>query len=787
MASARCTPFFVLVALASPVEGLAQDEARPPELVTFVEADYPGEALELGLEAEVVLTLRVDETGKVTGVEVTEPAGHGFDEAAAEAAGAFVFAPATVDGEPVASEVAYRYRFFLEKAARVEEQPTVDEEPGQEAEAYVTVVSAEKVEPPGAPKHVLGTQEVLMMPGTGGDLLRSVQNLPGVARAPGNAGILIIRGSAPEDSLILMDDHPIPLAYHFGGMSSVINAEFIDQIEYVPGNMSARYGRGTGGLINVKPKWAVPPGWHVVADLDSIDVSLWTYGPIGTKGFVGGSVRRSFMDIVLKAGGEMLEDRMDLGATAVPVYWDYQLFAMYAPRPGDELRLSVVGDGDSMRLLFDDPWDDPGLTGYTIRNTFHVAQLQWIHEVGELATYRASLQAGWVGVQMSLGRAMDTDVDSFVLSHRQSLGITLGKWAHLEMGIDLQPHRVRTRAIAPEQLYDFDTFSSARLAEVDSTQWQSELAAYAELRLEPALGVIIEPGVRIDHHGSVDAWEPQPRLVVRYSPVDITTLMAGAGVYTQAPALLQVSEELGNPDLMPMRAVHYVLGVKQDIEPAWLSVSLQLFAKSLDRVAEPTDDHVIRDGELVLEHYADEGRGRAYGMELMLRIEPGHFVYGWLAYTLSRSERWSRAADRWIPFSWDQPHLLTLVLGFELPRGFNISLRYRVASGNPYEDVVRAVFDADHGTYVPVYEPTPTRRMPTFHALDLRMDKTWEWRYAWLKLFVDITNVYYSKNPEFAIYNYDYSERKYINGLPIIPSVGVQVAIKASEIARRRK
>jgi len=38
-------------------------------------------------------------------------------------------------------------------------------------------------------------------------------------------------------------------------------------------------------------------------------------------------------------------------------------------------------------------------------------------------------------------------------------------------------------------------------------------------------------------------------------------------------------------------------------------------------------------------------------------------------------------------------------------------------------------------------------------------------------------NVYYSKNPEFVMYNYDYSESAYVNGLPIIPSIGIKGGI----------
>ncbi len=40
----------------------------------------------------------------------------------------------------------------------------------------------------------LTTEELLKIPGTGGDALRAIENLPGAARAPFNSGLIIVRG-----------------------------------------------------------------------------------------------------------------------------------------------------------------------------------------------------------------------------------------------------------------------------------------------------------------------------------------------------------------------------------------------------------------------------------------------------------------------------------------------------------------------------------------------------------------------------------------------------------------
>ncbi|HQP38497.1 MAG TPA: TonB family protein, partial [Polyangiaceae bacterium] len=74
---------------APPKSGLT-----PPQLTKFVAATYPAEAAERKLEGNVVLQLDIDASGRVAAVAVVNPAGHGFDEAAAEAARRFEFAPA---------------------------------------------------------------------------------------------------------------------------------------------------------------------------------------------------------------------------------------------------------------------------------------------------------------------------------------------------------------------------------------------------------------------------------------------------------------------------------------------------------------------------------------------------------------------------------------------------------------------------------------------------------------------------------------------------------------------
>jgi TonB family protein len=93
--------------------------SKVPKQAKFVEATYPPEAREKGIEADVVLLLDIDEKGKVQAVGIAEPSPHpgmGFEDAATLAAQDFEFEPAEVDGKPIAVQITYKYKFRLLKA-----------------------------------------------------------------------------------------------------------------------------------------------------------------------------------------------------------------------------------------------------------------------------------------------------------------------------------------------------------------------------------------------------------------------------------------------------------------------------------------------------------------------------------------------------------------------------------------------------------------------------------------------------------------------------------------------
>jgi hypothetical protein len=171
--------------------------------------------------------------------------------------------------------------------------------------------------------------------------------------------------------------------------------------------------------------------------------------------------------------------------------------------------------------------------------------------------------------------------------------------------------------------------------------------------------------------------------------------------------------------------------------------------------------------------FVNAGEGRIVGGELSAEVTPQEGTFGYLAYTLSRSER--RDLDgRWRLFDQDQTHILTLAAGHDLGAGWELGARFRLVSGNPTTPVEDSVYDARSGVYVPVYGAVNSDRDPAFHQLDVRVEKRFRIGTGSLAVYLDVQNVYNAQNQEGVRYSYDYREKEAVSGLPFLPNLGLR-------------
>ena len=319
---------------------------------------------------------------------------------------------------------------------------------GKEDEPQEIVVRGERP-PREVTKRTLTKDEIDHIPGTNGDALRSIQSLPGVARPPPFSGALIVRGSAPLDTLIFVEGVDVPLIYHFGGLSSVVPTEMIDKIDFYPSNYSSVYGRATGGMVNVGLRDPRADRVHGLAQVDLIDARVMAEGPIfntGWKFMIGG--RRSTLDLWI---GPVLRSA-DIGVTTAPRYYDYQLMLQKDVTKSSSLRLSFFGSDDKLEILNASPnASSPDFGGSIGAHTsFWRAQTRYQNRVTDNTEVKLMAAVGQDSVDIGVGSNFLT-VSRTLYSSRGELTQKLARGVQANVGFDLiyYPYDLLARSPVP--------------------------------------------------------------------------------------------------------------------------------------------------------------------------------------------------------------------------------------------------------------------------------------------------------------------------------------------------
>ena len=845
-------PLLLLLLLALAAAPARAQDARPPEVDADVSAGprlpvleyrapavYPEGALKAGREAVVPLRLQVDETGMVLDVEVLEPQGGGFDEAAMLAARAFRFSPA-VDAEGNAAPAVIGYNFVFEVAAapvvsvegRVREAGIRAPLPGLEITAagpdgQVAIATADAqgtfrfaglvdgvwtlaaqgsglrtltetievaegtvvgldlylvrderkdaleadfeivVEAEAASAQIterrLTAEEIKYLPGTNGDVVKVVQNLPGVARAPLGIGQLIIRGTAPEDSRFFLDGSPVPNVFHFGGLTSVINNDLISEVSFLPGNYSVRYGRIVGGLVDIRVKPELPERSRGNVSIDVYQATAFVEQRIGDRSFLSFSGRRSYIDAVLTP-------LLSSGALTVqaPRYYDGQLRLFHETRRG------VVWDG--LFFLSNDRFSFVGGEGDEAEVFAALSQRFQRGRVRRLA----SLGGGWkeetviaLGPdiqEFSFGDALEAQERRFEVALREEISIALSPDRNVAgaVGIDIQA--------GEDRVY----YREARLNSVEEAEsGRFAPALYGELQWRVGRLTLL-PGLRGDmlvYGSGYRGTAVDPRIGARFVLTDSTTLKAAVGRFSSQPTLRQVAPESdGTLDLTFPRSLQTSLGVRQQIGGR-VSAEATGFYSDLSDLVVGREDRLRfftgppPSGPFDTDPYANDGVGVVYGVETQVKYD-GPTAVGLLTATFSHSERQDRPDEPVELFAFDQPVVLNALWSQKLPKNWRVGARFRYGSGNPYTPVVNRVYDMSQRAFLPVYGERSSDRLPAFTSLDIRIDKTYTYDKWKLETYLDIQNVTFAQNPEVIAWTYDYGELDPITSNPPLPVFG---------------
>ncbi len=617
----------------------------------------------------------------------------------------------------------------------------------------------------------LPREELTRIPGTRGDALQSIKSLPGVANvdaAGSGPGLVVIRGAAPEDSKVTIDGIEIPLLYHFFGLQSIVPSEFIETIDFLPGGFGVEEGRATGGVIAIATRAEELQQATGFAELSFINFAGLVQGPISKRHHLQATaaVRRSAIDLLLPA---VIPDDANLSFTTAPQYYDGQLRVDW--RPDYRNRVTFLGllSFDLLALLNDNinP-NEPLLTGaFENETSFSRGILTWQHS-GDVLQNRAVASVGTTGLRFEIGAQRYLRVDQRRLELRDDLLFKVDQRLAVRAGVEARLAQGDIEALIPlppsEGSGGPGNFSTAATLDLMETITNHIAAAYVAVDFQPVAGTLITPGLRLDYYDRFSATTVSPRIALQQSLTSDWRLRASLGTYTRP---LDQVESL-QPELEPETATQYVAGIDYDLAEG-LSASSSVFYT--DRRQLVVQDPVRAD-TMPEAAYINRGWGRSFGAEALLRLRREQ-LFGWLAYTVSRSDRVDGPLAERRLFDYDQTHVLIAVASYRWG-AWNFGGRWTLSSGNPLTPVEGSIYLADVNVYVPVYGEVNETRLDAAHQLDLRIDRLWQFDSWKLAAYLDVTNVYANPRTLGFQYNFDYSEREAIEELPVVPALGLR-------------
>ena len=770
-----------------------EEELEYPELIETAAADCPPAFIGSGIEGVVRMELLVNEEGGVDSVTVIQSLDPDLDDCAAEAARQFLFTPARANGEAVAVLLVYEYHFDFPKIPPEEtvaaEAPVNENIVDDTAENAVTeediallndnfeLVVYGREEVKEVARHRITMTEVRRVPGLGGDAARVVQAMPGVARPRFGGTEVIVRGAPAWASRYFIDGMTVPLLYHMGGQNSVYPAEALDGVDFYPGGFGVRYGGAVGGVIEMHTRKSKTDRLQGHIDMNMLNGALFIEGPINERISFMASARRNFTGDLLKLYFEHAAPA-NLPFSIAPFSWDYLLRTDVKINENHNMYALLMGSRDSIGIFVPDMNRGSGeIDGQDDEMTtmvmFHTLLAGLDSKIGgaDKLTNTLRVSGTYAATRMSLFGMASMEETPLIGHLRNQLGYEMNEKLTARVGADIEliNENLTFAIITGQNMIIRDTLGNWLLGII---------GGYMNFEWRPIDKLLLIPGARYDYYPELKhAGNASFRISGRYELNDAHTLKAAVGTYSQTPQPIGIviHEQFGEPDLPPTKAAQHVIGHEWRITDL-LSLDAQAYYNYMWDVPRSYNSRIDYDPSREIQaRYFSDGLGRMYGIELMLRRARTENFFGWISYSLSRSEIWSKTEDKYILSNRDEPHHLQLMGSWKLGRGWDGGVRTRFVSGRPTSPIIGTTENENNKHISPVYGERNSERMDPFFQMDLRFDKKREYNKWTLTYYVDLQNVLWPlyKSPELTYYNYNYTEKQKISMIPMI-STGIR-------------
>ena len=634
----------------------------------------------------------------------------------------------------------------------------------------------------------IGVNKLLKVPGAGNDPLQAIGSLPGVTFGTGPRAAPAVRGSSPADNRYLIDFIPVGYIFH-SDSSSILNDNSNKDFSLDAAAFPAQYHDATGAVITANSRDPYLDQGQTIIDLSVLKASIFIEQNIDEKQGFYLSARQSLFQYYIE---NFLDDE-DFELTTLPEYYDYQGKYQYQISTQEKVSINLLGARDKAGILFDEDSDqvqqDPGLSGGAeFSDYFDSQSILWEQYNDQGGSHISSLSRLNRELNFAIGLENKIDINSVDYSVRSQWSSILSYQHELLWGFDytLRDIDLNGRFDGPP----CDEFRvDCRL--VDSTEAiiSSDNITINSIDVNLAGNWAVNnfwtltPGIAIAYDDYTEQNFIEPKLQSRLLLNDDWAFTAAYGDYHKLPDNFgSYTKDFGNPDLKQTEATHYELGIEHQFNESWFW-KVEGYYKDLNnlivsRASADSYPDLSAEEYNALPRYTNDANGEAWGFEFFTNKILSDDWYGWLSIAYSETKRKNLITGESFKYNYDQPWIVNLVSNYQLNQDWQVGFKWRYQSGQLVTPIIAAedANDADNpGLFNPIYADLNSKRLPDYHRLDVRADRSFKYDDWQMDLYFEVLNIYGQENV--VGYNYenaDYSKRENETDLPTIPAVGIK-------------
>ena len=628
----------------------------------------------------------------------------------------------------------------------------------------------------------LSAEEIRRAPGSGGDISRVIMGLPSLAKVNDQSNSLIVRGGSPLENGFFLDGIEIQNINHFptqgatGGPIGMINIDLIDEVNFAAGGFSASHGDKLSSVLQMSMREGNRKNFEGQLDLNVMGFGGVVEGPLGEHGSILLSVRRSYLDYVVKM--------FDIGTTAAPQYGDVQGKIVYDLSQQHKVSFVFLGGDDHNNpdrtvaeendMLFYGNQDiDQNAGGLVWRALWN----NDFYSNTSLGVQRTNAEEDFFETNTGLPMVKNHSTQTAV-SLRNSNRLRLSEFHSLEFGIESKQLFER---------YD-NAFGSSTSAVGDSSPASvntnninaAKLGAFITYIVHPFSSLTVTVGTRADYFSYNERMTVSPRASLSLSLSDVTTFNLSSGMFYQNMPLSLLLQDAQNTGLRDPYAVHYIAGVDHLLNEE-TKFTAEVYQKEYyDFPVDPTDpslflvDEMFYRGGLYFAHgpLLNSGKARSRGLELTLQKKLAEELYGLASITLFRTE-YQGADGVWRRRVFDNQMIVSIEGGYKPSAEWEFSARWIYAGGTPFTplDLTRSAAEKRA-----VFDPVRINgeRYPAYHSLNIRFDKRFHFENSNLVVYLSAWNAYNQKNIAAYFWNEKEGNQDTIYQWNLLPIFGVE-------------